>query len=142
MVSDGLACGTSLEAKPDTLVEAAVRGRAGLIKDKVSLRSHFGLQTEGNICVNLSTTGSPLWRGMQREIERRVGRERRGNMSVLFLKKGGMYLKLNLDSLCYQLKNTACLWRDRRVTQMLSSMGAHECASCRNAKPCNKSKLI
>lgn len=42
----------SLEAWPDTLVEAAARGRAGLIKDKVSLRSHFGLQTEGNICVN------------------------------------------------------------------------------------------
>lgn len=89
MVSDGVSGPwDSLEAKPGTLVEAAARGRAGLIKDKVSLRGHFGLQTEGNICVNLSTTGSPLWRGMQREIERRVGRERGGNMSMrFFLKK-------------------------------------------------------
>lgn len=72
---------------PDTLVEAAERGRAGLIKDKVSVRGHFGLQTEGNICVNLSTTGSPLQRGMQREIERRAGREPGGYMSMHLKKK-------------------------------------------------------
>lgn len=68
-MSDGPGLWSRAEAKPDTLVEAAARGRAALVKDKVSLRGHFGLQTEGNICVNLSTTGSPLWRGMQREIE-------------------------------------------------------------------------
>lgn len=82
------------EARP--VGGAAARGRAGLIKDKVSLRGHFGLQTEGNICVNLSTTGSPLWRGMQREIESRVGRERGGNMSMFwffFFLKGGIHLK-------------------------------------------------
>lgn len=113
-----------------------MRGRAGLIKDKVSLRGHFGLQTEGNICVNLSTTGSPLWRGMQREIERRVGREQGGNMSMLsfFFSKGGMHLKLNLDSRCYQLLNTACLWCDCRVTKICFQACTHDCVSCRGAK--------
>lgn len=51
------------------------RGLAGLRRDKVSPHSCFGLQTERNICINLSPTGSPLRRGMQGAIEGRVGRQ-------------------------------------------------------------------
>lgn len=76
------------ETERAELVEVATRGPVGL-QDKVSLCSHFGLQTqtEGNICVNLSTSGSPPQRGMQRAIERGVGTEWTGGMSMLKKKK-------------------------------------------------------
>lgn len=120
-----------------------MRERAGLIKDKVSLRGHFGLQTEGNICVNLSTTGSPLWRGMQREVERRVGREQDGKMSMPFFFKSRdalMHLKLNLDSAISY--NILCACGVTVGLHKCFQARTHECASCRNAKACNKSKLI
>lgn len=59
----------------DTMVEVEMKGLIGLRKDKVSQHNCFGLQTEEIICINLSTMGSPLWRGMQEATDRRVGRE-------------------------------------------------------------------
>lgn len=56
----------------DTMMEVEMKGLVGLRKDKVSQHC-FGLQTEEIICINLSTMGIPLWRGMQEATDRRVG---------------------------------------------------------------------
>lgn len=66
--------------------EAAARGRAGLIKDKVSLRSHFGLQAEGNICVNQHHGQATAERNAKRN--RKKGGERtRRQYEYAFIKK-------------------------------------------------------
>lgn len=57
------------------LEKVEVRRLAGFWEDKVSLHSCFGLHTEENICINLSTTSTLLWKGMQAAMKGRVGRE-------------------------------------------------------------------
>lgn len=68
-------------------MEAAARGRAGLIKDKVSLRSHFGLQTEGNICVNQHHGQPTVERNAKRNRKKGEEGTRRQYERALFKKK-------------------------------------------------------
>lgn len=73
--------------------EAATRGRAGLIKDKVSLRSHFGLQTEGNICVNQHHGQATAERNAKRNRKKGGERTRRQYEYAYSRVIGGMHVK-------------------------------------------------
>lgn len=93
----------------DTVVEVDMGGLVGLWKDKVSLHNCFGLQTEENICINLSTMGSPLWRGMQEATGRRVGRERTRDITVIFKERLWSYsLEIKWED-HYQLESQSCV---------------------------------